>query len=103
MTGEKPTERCTTIHFHDGGDPRATAEVCLYATSARGRPLTLTKTPDGKYALRGSLRGEVVVPTRSASMQLWPDYCADADSDPCEEAVPLVLDEETTSPMPRES
>jgi hypothetical protein len=88
-------------HFVDGDDPRATAEVCLYTTSPRGRPLTLTKTPEGNYALRGSRRGEVIVSTRYASMQLWPDYCAEADSDASEDTVPVVIDDETTSPMRR--
>jgi len=93
--------RCFVTHFAEGDDPRDTAEVCLYTTSPRGRPLTLTRTPDGQYALRGSRRGDVVVPTRAASMELWPGYCADADDDPPEDAPSVVIEDETTSPMPR--
>jgi len=93
--------RCHAIHFAESDDPRDTAEVCLYTTSPRGRPLTLTRTPEGHYALRGSRRGEIIVATRSASMQLWPDYCAGADTGAREDAVPVAIEDETTSPMPR--
>lgn len=89
------------MHLVDGDDPRATAEVCLYTTSTRGRPLSLTRTADGNYVLRGSRRGDVIVSTRYTAMQLWPDYCAEADSDPADSAVPVEIEDETTDPMPR--
>jgi hypothetical protein len=101
VTAEKEPRPGTTRHTDDD-HPRDTAEVCLYTTSPKGRPLTLTRTPEGHYALRGSRRGEIVVSTRSASMQLWPDYCADADTEaPEEDAVPVAIEDETTSPIPR--
>ena len=34
-------------------------------------------------------------------MQLWPDYCAEADSEAAEDAAPVAIDDETTEPMPR--